>query len=69
MKKNFVKKPVTAADELPLKYVKKIDRVATELAQVINYLLYSGGSYVSDGKAAVLEKAADILAGLYEEHS
>ena len=67
--KKFVKKPVTATDELPLKYVKRIDRVATELSQVINYLLYSGGSYVSASEAAVLEQAADILAELYEEHS
>lgn len=69
MKNKFVKKPITASDELPPKYIKRIDRVATELSQVVNYLLYSGGSYVSDGEAAVLERAADILAELYEEHS
>lgn len=68
--KKFIRTPITSANsvELPIKYVRKIDKVATDLSQLINYLRYSNLSYINEEDADVLERAADIHAGLYEEH-
>lgn len=68
--KKFTKTPIKSAnsDKMPIKYVRKIDKVATDLAQLINYLRYSNPPFVKEEDADVLERAADILAGLYEEH-
>ena len=68
--KKVIRTPIKSANsvELPIKYVRKIDKVATDLSQLINYLRYSNPSYINEEDADVLERAADILAGLYEEH-